>query len=42
MPTVLFVNAPVAALVFNVTVSPLTKPTSAALPVFNVAFVPPS
>ena len=42
VPTVLFVNTPEAPPVFNVTTSPPTTPTSAALPVFNVAVLVPS
>ena len=42
VPMVLFVKEPVTLLVFSVTSSPPTTPTNAALPVFKVAFVPPS
>ena len=42
VPTVLFVNAPEALPVISVTVSPLTTPTNAALPVFSGAVFVPS
>ena len=42
VPTVLLVNAPVALPVFKFTVSPLTTPTNAALPVLSVAVFVPS